>query len=76
MSKIDYQIMSDREFKQYFLAHRDDKEAFEAYLDRRHRKPQKILIEAGEIDNLPFSEQVAIVAKRLSERFLNQSEKR
>ena len=76
MSKIDYQIMSDRELKQYFLTHREDKKAFEAYLDRRHRKPQKILIEAGEIDNLPFSEQVAIVAKRLSERFLNQSEKR
>jgi hypothetical protein len=72
MNEIDYQIMSDRELKQYFLAHRDDKEAFEAYLDRRHRKPQKILIEAGEIENLPFSEQVAIVAKRLSERFLNQ----
>ncbi|MEH2145575.1 MAG: hypothetical protein V7K54_25790 [Nostoc sp.] len=27
--------MSDQELKSYFLTHRDDKEAFYAYMDRR-----------------------------------------
>jgi hypothetical protein len=72
MSKVDYQAMSEQELKQYFLAHRDDIEAFEAYMDRRHQKKQKVLIEAGEIDNLPLSEQTAIIARRLGKRFLNQ----
>ena len=72
MSNVNYQTMSDRELKQYLLTHRDDKIAFETYMDRRHRrKTQNILVEAGEIDNLPFPEQVKIVAERLSQRFFN-----
>ena len=69
MSKVNYQTMSDRELKQYLLAHRDDKIAFETYMDRRHQKTPNVLVEAGEIDSLPFSEQVNIVAERLSQRF-------
>ena len=38
-------------------------------MDRRHQKKPNILVEAGEIDHLPFSEQVTIVAERLSQRF-------
>lgn len=36
MSEIDYSAMSDRELKQYFIAHRDDEAALKAYLNRRH----------------------------------------
>jgi len=36
MSKVNYDGMSDRELKQYFLAHKDDKAALQAYLDRRN----------------------------------------
>lgn len=69
MSNVDYAAMSDQELKQYFLAHRNDQSAFEAYMDRRHQKQKQTLIAAGEIDRLPFDEQVAIVAERLQQRF-------
>ncbi|MBW4516287.1 MAG: hypothetical protein KME11_13825 [Timaviella obliquedivisa GSE-PSE-MK23-08B] len=34
MSQVDYAVMSDVELRQYFLRHREDKEALQAYLDR------------------------------------------
>ena len=68
MNIVNYEAMSDRELKQYFLAHRDDVQAFHAYMDRLRQKQPKILIKAGEIDSLPFSEQVRIVAEKLSEQ--------
>jgi hypothetical protein len=37
--------MSDLELKRYMLAHREDKEAFYADLDRRHSRSNKISIE-------------------------------
>jgi hypothetical protein len=58
MSNVNYEMMSDRELKQYWLSHRDDREAFYAYMDRCNQKKKTVLIEAGEIDNLPFDEQV------------------
>ncbi|MEG3879639.1 hypothetical protein QT972_19985 [Microcoleus sp. herbarium7] len=44
MSNINYAAMSDRELKQYILTHRDDREAFYAYMDRRHSRPRKVTI--------------------------------
>lgn len=41
MTQIDYAAMSDQELKQYFLKHRQDEAAFQAYLERR-RKSSKI----------------------------------
>ncbi len=41
MSKPDYTAMSDRELKQYLLTHRDDQQAFYAYMDRRHARPRR-----------------------------------
>jgi hypothetical protein len=70
MSKINYEVLTDQELKQYLLSHRDDQEAFYAYMDRRRQKKKNVLIEAGEIDNLHFEEQVAIVSERLSKRFV------
>jgi hypothetical protein len=54
------------------LIHCNDQEAFYAYMDRRFQKKKTVLIEAGEIDNLPFDEQVTIVSERLSKRFLQE----
>ena len=68
MSIVNYEAMSDRELKQYFLAHRNELKAFHPYIDRFHQKQPKILIKAGEIDSLPFSEQVRIIAAKLSEQ--------
>ncbi len=69
MSQIDYSKMSDLEVKQYFLAHRDDTEAFQAYMERLNQKPRQVIIEAGEIDNLPIDEQIKIVGERLINKF-------
>lgn len=44
MSNVNYAAMSDRELKQYILTHRDDREAFYAYMDRRHSRPRKVII--------------------------------
>jgi hypothetical protein len=40
MSQVDYATMSDRELRQYWLAHKSDKSALEAYLSRREQRPQ------------------------------------
>ena len=68
MSKINYDAMNDEELKHYFLKHRDD-ESFHAYMDRRYAKPRQVLIEAGELDCLPFDEQLKIVGERMRSQF-------
>jgi hypothetical protein len=69
MNKIDYATMTDQELKRYFLSHRDDNEAFQAYMDRRHTRPRKVLIEAGELENLPFDQQINLVDQRMHSHF-------
>jgi hypothetical protein len=44
MKKIDYTTMSDQELKQYLIAHKDDQDAFYAYMDRRHSRTNKVSI--------------------------------
>jgi len=38
MTQVNYAAMSDQELKHYLLTHRDDHEAFYAYMDRRHSR--------------------------------------
>ena len=38
MSKPNFQAMSQKELHDYFLAHRDDREAFYAYVDKLHQE--------------------------------------
>lgn len=73
MSQVNYSRMSDRELKAYFLAHRNDKAAFEAYMDRLQQKPSEVIVAAGEIDNLSITEQVEIIAERLENRIKNKN---
>jgi hypothetical protein len=69
MSQINYALMSDQELKQYFLEHRDDVEAFQAYMDRRQsRPPQEPILAADEVD-LPFEEQMKLIDERMRSRF-------
>ena len=44
MSNVNYAAMSDRELKRYILTHRDDREAFYAYMDRRRSRPRQVTI--------------------------------
>jgi hypothetical protein len=55
MSQINYNAMSDAELKQYFLKHRGDQAAFQAYLDRINQRPRRIIASPDDRD---FDEKV------------------
>jgi len=50
MSQIDYTAMSDRELKQYFLNHREDEAALQAYLERRRKRSSGVIAKVGDPD--------------------------
>ena len=59
-------MMSDQELKHYFLTHRDDQAAFEAYMDRRKARSQKNEIAP---DDPNWEEKViAVIQKQISDR--------
>lgn len=43
MSQINYTAMSDQQLRQYFLRHREDPMALQAYLDRLSKRPRNII---------------------------------
>lgn len=55
MSRVNYDSMSDSELKQYFLKHRGDRAAFQAYLDRLNQRPRRIIASPNDPD---FDEKV------------------
>ena len=59
--KVDYSAMSRAELKQYFLRHREDHAAFQAYLDRINQKPRRIIASPGDPD---FDEKVVAAIRR------------
>lgn len=64
MSQVNYNSMSDLELRQYFLKHRQDKAALEAYLDRLDRRPHTIIASPGDPD---FSEKIqAAIREKLN----------
>ncbi len=50
MTQVNYAAMSDQELKRYILDHRDDREAFYIYMDRRHSRPHKVVIKFDDPD--------------------------
>lgn len=50
MSQVNYAAMSDKELKQYFLQHREDKIALQAYLDRLNARPREIITTVDDPD--------------------------
>lgn len=50
MNQVDYASMTDRELKKYFLEHRDDEVAFQAYLERRRRQSSGVIAKVGDPD--------------------------
>ncbi len=50
MSQINFSAMTDQELKRYFLDHRDDKAALEAYLDRRTQRPKSVITTVDDPD--------------------------
>ena len=43
MSQIDYSAMSYQDLRRYFLDHREDKTAFQAYLARRRKRSRRVI---------------------------------
>ncbi|MBW4664673.1 MAG: hypothetical protein KME01_10825 [Chroococcus sp. CMT-3BRIN-NPC107] len=62
MNPVNYAAMSNRDLKQYFLQHREDKTALQAYLDRINKRPRQIITT---VDNPDFDTKIlaAIAAK-------------
>ena len=52
MSEVNYETMSDKELRQHFLLHRQDKIAFRAYLDRLTDRKREIIttVDAPDFD--------------------------
>ncbi len=52
MNQINYAAMSEKDLKQYFLQHREDKTALQAYLDRINEHPRQIIttVDAPDFD--------------------------
>jgi hypothetical protein len=61
MSPINYDAMSKAELKQYFLKHRGDKAAFQAYLDRLNQHPLRVIASPDDPD---FDEKVQAAIRR------------
>ncbi|MDF5715782.1 MAG: hypothetical protein PUP93_18330 [Rhizonema sp. NSF051] len=55
MSRVNYDGMSDAQLKDYFLKHRGDQAAFQAYLDRINQRPLRIIASPSDPD---FDEKV------------------
>jgi hypothetical protein len=55
MSQVNYDAMSNAELKQYFLKHRGDSTAIQAYLDRINQRPLRIIANPSDLD---FDEKV------------------
>ncbi len=70
MSQVNYNVMSDAELKQYFLKHRGDQPAFQAYLDRINQRPLRIIASPSDPD---FDEKVQTAIRQKLEAARNSS---
>ncbi|MEH1998126.1 MAG: hypothetical protein V7L00_05010 [Nostoc sp.] len=63
MNKVNYAAMSDHQLKSYLLTHKDDKEAFYAYMDRRKSRDRDAAIKLND----PAWEEkiIAVIQKQL-----------
>ena len=50
MNQFNYAAMSDRELRQHFLRHREDKTALRAYLDRLSNRPRNVITTVDDPD--------------------------
>jgi hypothetical protein len=50
MSQVDYTAMSYQELRRYFLKHREDKAAFQAYLARHRERSRPVITRVDDPD--------------------------
>jgi hypothetical protein len=64
MSSPDFSIMTEQELRAYVLSHRQDKVAFEAYLDKVHERPPIAVIEPEEWSEEKMQEVLNLIKQR------------
>ena len=57
MSQVDYESMTDAELKLYFLKHRNDKSALQAYLERLNQNSREVIASPEDPD---FDEKIQL----------------
>lgn len=66
MDPINYETMTDAELKDYFLKHRNDRTAFQAYMDRIDQNPRQVIAKPNDPD---FDEKIrAAILNRLQNK--------
>ena len=65
MSRANYDGMVKAQLKQYFLTHRGDRAALQAYLDRINQRPLVIIAHPGDPD---FDEKVQAAIRQKLEK--------
>jgi hypothetical protein len=70
MSLMNYDAMSNAELKQYFLKHRGNQTAFQAYLDRINQRPLRIIANPNDPD---FDEKVQAAIRQKLEASRNRN---
>lgn len=68
MSRANYDGMTKVELKQYFLTHRGDRAALQAYLYRINQRPLRIIASPGEPD---FDEKVQAAIRQKLEKAIS-----
>jgi hypothetical protein len=64
--KVDYDSMSKAELKQYFLKHRGDRAALQAYLDRLNQRSLRVIASPSDLN---FDQKVqAAIREKLESR--------
>lgn len=71
MSQTNYNAMSDAQLKHYFLKHRGDQAAFQAYLDRINQRPRRIIASPDDPD---FDEKVQAAIRQKLEAARSRSD--
>lgn len=61
MSQVDYSAMSYRELRRYFLNHREDKAALQAYLARRRERSRPVITT---VDDPDFDTKIQIAIRQ------------
>lgn len=64
MSSPDFSFMTEQELRAYVLSHREDKAAFEAYLDKVHERPPIAVIEPEEWSEERMQEVLNLIKQR------------
>ena len=70
MEQVNYDAMSDAQLKQYFLKHRGDRAAFQAYLGRINQRSLRIIASPSDPD---FDEKVQAAIRQKLEAARNSS---